>query len=75
MSRYDPDIHHRCSVRLPGYDYAEEGWYFVTICTQGHYCLFGRITENRMYLNPAGIMIEAWWYELENKFPAWFKNS
>ena len=69
MSRYDPDIHHRRSVRLPGYDYAEEGWYFVTICTQGHLCVFGRVTKDKMLLNTAGAMVEKWWHELLNKFP------
>jgi len=30
---YDPRIHHRRSIRLARYDYAEPGAYFVTICT------------------------------------------
>jgi hypothetical protein len=30
---YDPDLHQRRSVRLRGYDYAQAGAYFVTICT------------------------------------------
>lgn len=33
MSRYDPNRHHRHSTRLEGYDYAQAGAYFVTICT------------------------------------------
>jgi putative transposase len=31
---YDPQKHHRRSVRLNSYDYAKAGMYFVTICTQ-----------------------------------------
>jgi putative transposase len=31
---YDPDHHHRRSVRLPGHDYSSPGAYFVTICTR-----------------------------------------
>ena len=31
--KYDPTIHHRRSIRLAGYDYAQPGAYFVTICT------------------------------------------
>jgi len=31
--RYDPKFHHRRSIRLKGYDYAQMGAYFVTICT------------------------------------------
>ena len=31
-STYDPQIHHRRSIRLQGHDYAGGGVYFVTIC-------------------------------------------
>lgn len=31
-SQYNPEIHHRRSIRLKGYDYAGGGLYFVTIC-------------------------------------------
>jgi putative transposase len=31
--KYDPTVHHRRSIRLAGYDYAQPGAYFVTICT------------------------------------------
>jgi putative transposase len=31
--KYDPQIHHRRSIRLPGYDYSQPGAYFLTICT------------------------------------------
>lgn len=37
---YDPDKHHRRSIRLHGYDYTQPGAYFVTICTQNKECLF-----------------------------------
>lgn len=30
---FDPDRHHRRSIRLPFYDYRRFGAYFVTICT------------------------------------------
>jgi len=32
-SQYNPEIHHRRSIRLKGHDYAGGGLYFVTICT------------------------------------------
>ncbi|MDD4737249.1 MAG: transposase, partial [Kiritimatiellae bacterium] len=32
QSRYNPEIHHRRSIRLKGHDYAGGGLYFVTIC-------------------------------------------
>ncbi len=68
--RYDPDRHHRRSIRLWGYDYARTGAYFVTIVTQDRECLFGDITDACVALNDAGRMIERWWKELAKKFPA-----
>ena len=65
---YHPDIHHRRSIRLKGYDYSKEGAYFVTICTHERECLFGAIVDGVMRLNDAGRMITKWYEELENKF-------
>ncbi len=31
---YDPDKHHRRSIRLKGFDYSRSAVYFVTICVQ-----------------------------------------
>lgn len=66
--KYDPDIHHRRSIRLKEYNYSQAGWYFVTICTQHHECLFGNIVQGEMNLNDAGRMVKKWYLELENKF-------
>jgi hypothetical protein len=30
--KYDPQRHHRRSIRLFGYDYSQAGAYFVTVC-------------------------------------------
>ncbi|MFH1301016.1 MAG: transposase [Planctomycetota bacterium] len=60
----------RKSIRLQGYNYSQAGFYFVTICTQNHLCLFGEIQINgEMKRNSAGDMIEKWWLELTHKFP------
>ena len=32
--KFDPQKHHRRSIRLPGYDYSKCGAYFVTICSR-----------------------------------------
>jgi putative transposase len=40
---YNPNIHHRRSIRLKGYDYSKEGLYFITICVQDRACLFVEI--------------------------------
>ena len=45
---YNPELHHRRSIRLQGYDYAITGAYFVTICTQGRECLFGEVVSGVM---------------------------
>jgi putative transposase len=69
VKRYNPNIHHRKSIRLKGYDYSRKGLYFVTICCKNRACLFGKIESGEMFLNDAGKMIEKWYLELENKFP------
>ncbi len=56
--KYNPDIHHRRSIRLEGYDYSQVGLYFITLCTQNSLHLFGEITNDKMVLNNAGMMIE-----------------
>ena len=43
MNHYNPNIHHRRSIRLKGYDYSQAGLYFITICCQDMLCRFGKI--------------------------------
>ena len=69
MEKYNPDIHHRRSIRLRGYDYSQAGLYFVTICCQNKAHLFGEIDNGVMALNDAGRMIEKIWNDLPNDFP------
>jgi putative transposase len=45
-------------LRLEGYDYAQAGCYFVTICTYRKQELFGFIKNEKMVLNVAGQMID-----------------
>jgi REP element-mobilizing transposase RayT len=59
---------HRRSIRLGGYDYASEGAYFVTICTQDRACVFGTIGDGVIQANDAGRMVERWWNELPRAF-------
>jgi len=67
--KYNPDIHHRRSIRLKGYDYAKAGVCFLTICTHHRECLFGDIAEGRMQLNAAGKTAVRCWHEIPNHFP------
>jgi REP element-mobilizing transposase RayT len=63
------DIHHRRSIRLQGYDYAQAGAYFVTICTQNRECFWGKVVDGEMVLNDAGQMVKAVWDSLPSRFP------
>ena len=40
---YNHEIHHRRSIRLKGYDYSQEGLYFITICIEDRKYLLGKI--------------------------------
>ncbi|MDT7973589.1 MAG: transposase [Armatimonadota bacterium] len=60
--RYDPDRHHRRSIRLRGYDYRQPGAYFVTIVTQDRACLFGEVVGEEMHLNELGKIVWEEWF-------------
>ncbi len=66
--KYNPENHHRRSIRLKDYDYAQIGAYFVTIVTQSRKCLFGEIVEAEMRLNDAGRIIQTTWDDLPNHY-------
>lgn len=59
--KYNPEAHHRRSIRLKGYDYSQAGAYFITICTQSRECLFGEIMDREMRLNEAGKIVADEW--------------
>ena len=58
---YDPKIHHRRSIRLQGYDYSQNGAYFITLCTQDRKSIFGKIVNGEMQLSPFGIIVRDEW--------------
>lgn len=59
--KHDPEIHHRRSQRLAGYDYRQNGAYFVTLCTHARECLFGDVVDGTMELSPLGdIVLDGW---------------
>jgi REP element-mobilizing transposase RayT len=59
--KFDPEKHHRRSIRLKNYDYSQPGYYFLTICTYQRQSWFGEIKNDRMYLNQIGkIVAEEW---------------
>jgi len=66
---YNPNVHHRRSIRLRNYDYSQAGLYFVTICVQDHVCLFGEIVNDEMVLNAEGVIVEECWMAIPEHFP------
>ena len=67
--RYDPEQHHRRSIRLPGWDCAGAGVCFVTICTHGRACLFGEVVDGETRLSEYGQIVWACWVEIPAHFP------
>jgi len=67
---YNPDIHHRRSIRLREFDYSSSGGYFVTTCVQNRECLFGNILDDVTFLNDAGMLVESVWNGLTERFPS-----
>ncbi len=65
---YNPDIHHRRSIRLKGYDYSQAGAYFITICCSDRICRFGNIIENEMTINEFGQIAYNEWIKLTERF-------
>lgn len=59
--KYNPDIHHRRSIRLKGYDYSRSGLYFITLCVVDRICVFGNIVDGKMQLNDIGRLVEEEW--------------
>ena len=54
------------SIRLQNWDYAWNGAYFITICTQNREHFFGNIVDKYMELSPVGVLANLFWYEIRN---------
>lgn len=70
MTRYDPALHHRRSIRLPTYDYRQAGAYFVTLCTDRRTSVFGAIVDEAMHRNAYGEIVAEDWAWLAERYPA-----
>jgi len=66
--KYDPNKHHRRSIRLTGYDYSQPGAYFVTLCVQGRECVLGDVVDGHMMLNNAGQRADQFWPAVADHF-------
>ena len=59
----------RNSLRYPGYDYAQPGAVFVTVCTAGKQRLFGSVEDGQMIHSPSGAMVAIRWQAIPDRFP------
>ena len=66
--KFDPQKHHRHSIRLKEYDYTQPGGYFVTIMAHQRVCLFGGIANEKMQLNESGSIVEECWHAIPDHF-------
>lgn len=55
-------MHHRRSIRLPGFDYSSEGGYFISLVTHERQYLFGEVVDGEMRLNDLGIIVRDEWF-------------
>ncbi len=67
--KYDPQKHHRRSIRLKEYDYSQAGAYFVTIVAWQREMLFGEIVDGEIVLNDFGKIVSEKWQWLESQYP------
>ena len=47
----------RKQIRLKDYDYSQNGYYFITICTHNRLHLFGTVIDGKMVLNQYGEIV------------------
>ncbi|PKO04834.1 MAG: hypothetical protein CVU41_15215 [Chloroflexi bacterium HGW-Chloroflexi-3] len=65
---YNPAIHNRHSIRLPGYDYSQPGAYFLTINSHKKEHLFGRVVDGVVQLSPVGEIAQEQWQNIPTHF-------
>lgn len=51
----------RRSIRLQGFDYANDGAYFVTIVARERKCLFGEVVSDHVVASEIGRVVDAEW--------------
>jgi putative transposase len=62
------NIYRTDSFRLKGWNYGNDGCYFITICTQGRNHFFGEILEGKMILNELGKIAHSIWEQIPMQF-------
>lgn len=59
----------RKSIRLPHYDYALAGVYFVTICTYQRQCILGEVKDDKVVMSELGQLVANEWQQLLEHYP------
>ena len=63
------DLPQRRTIRWQGYDYAQRGAYYLTICTHDRLHLFGRIADGVMHPSPIGDLAQQCWDAIPQHMP------
>ena len=61
--KFDPQKHHRHSIRLQGYNYSQAGAYYVTIVAWRREHVFGEVVNAEMQLNELGKIAHHEWFK------------
>jgi REP element-mobilizing transposase RayT len=59
----------RKSLRLKAFDYSNEGYYFVTICTHHKEHILARVWDGKSKETKAGEIVQLCWERLDISFP------
>jgi putative transposase len=59
--KFNPQIHHRRSIRLQDYNYTQSGAYYITIYIYQKECMFGTVVNGEIVLNVLGNIIQTEW--------------
>jgi len=62
-------LHRNGSIRLRYYNYAQNGYYFVTICSKYRINIFGEIVRGKMKYNDLGLVSKKYWQQIPKHFP------
>ena len=62
--------YYRKNLRLPTYDYHQEGIYFTTFCTRNKSCVLGQILQGRFHPSSLGIITE----KTIHKFSSYYEH-
>jgi putative transposase len=65
---YNPNLHHRRSIRLKNYDYRQAGAYFITICIHQRQCRLGQIQAREMAPTIDGTIVAQIWHRIPQHF-------